>query len=93
MRKQARLTCSAAGDQIIVLAEDDDTYGPTEEIPMIDTGPAPTNFKPKRRPEKVLFVGWRRDMDDMIVVSAHTCSSYLPTPHHRNCHTFLLTAS
>ena len=58
----------AADDQIIVLAEDDDTYEPTESVPQIDAGPAPENFRPQRHPEKVLFVGWRRDMDDMIMV-------------------------
>ncbi len=57
-----------ADDQIIVLAEDDDTYEATATIPGIDTGAAPENFRPTRHPEKVLFVGWRRDMDDMIMV-------------------------
>ncbi|KAK9868350.1 hypothetical protein WJX84_002514 [Apatococcus fuscideae] len=57
-----------ADDQIIVLAEDDDTYEATATIPDIDTGAAPENFRPTRHPEKVLFVGWRRDMDDMIMV-------------------------
>ncbi|KAF9610138.1 hypothetical protein IFM89_020270 [Coptis chinensis] len=28
----------------------------------------PTQFTPKKYPERILFVGWRRDIDDMIMV-------------------------
>ena len=61
------------GDLLIVLAEDDDTY--SVKIP------APQDLARWRRqcraefkkdsddaaPEQVLFIGWRRDLDDMIV--------------------------
>lgn len=54
-----------AGDQILVLAEDDDTYKacPPEQI---DAGALPT---PARKPpvhERILMCGWRRDIRDMI---------------------------
>ncbi|KAF2561357.1 hypothetical protein F2Q70_00015293 [Brassica cretica] len=45
------------GDEIVVIAEDDDTYAP---------GSLPEN--PPKYPEKILFCGWRRDIDDMIKV-------------------------
>ncbi|XP_013699053.2 probable ion channel POLLUX isoform X2 [Brassica napus] len=45
------------GDEILVIAEDDDTYAP---------GSLPEN--PPKYPEKILFCGWRRDIDDMIKV-------------------------
>jgi hypothetical protein len=55
------------GDRIIVLAEDDDSY---------EVGPKPSDIvveheedvhTPKTpRPERVLFCGWRRDLDDVI---------------------------
>ena len=58
------------GDSLIVIAEDDDSYAPSAA--PSDTfdrqlthliAPAPSR---ERRHEKMLFVGWRRDMDDMI---------------------------
>lgn len=60
------------GDKIIVIAEDDDTYKPSRD--------RPEGFMPRdrpnhvvshddvRQPESILFCGWRRDMDDMIMV-------------------------
>ena len=55
-----------AGDGLIVLAEDNDTY--TCEEPA-DIGPRRT-FRPMRdrslAPEAVLFAGWRRDVAHMI---------------------------
>ncbi|KFK26629.1 hypothetical protein AALP_AA8G273500 [Arabis alpina] len=45
------------GDEILVIAEDDDTYAP---------GSLPED--PPKYPEKILFCGWRRDIDDMIKV-------------------------
>ena len=54
------------GDQLLVLAEDDDTYKP--ETPMaIEPGVCPNEDETKQI-EKILFLGWRRDMDDMIMV-------------------------
>lgn len=55
------------GDEVLVIAEDDDTYAP---------GPLPEVCKrsflkipdPPKYPEKILFCGWRRDIDDMIMV-------------------------
>ncbi|KAK9813412.1 hypothetical protein WJX73_006994 [Symbiochloris irregularis] len=59
----------ADGDKIIVLAEDDDTYRPADKLPDIsedlDSNP---EWKNRLRKEKVLFIGWRRDMHDMVSV-------------------------
>ena len=58
------------GMQIIVLAEDDDTYTAAEE-PFVKYPPSKLKkvTSPVRtalRQEKVLFVGWRRDLADML---------------------------
>lgn len=55
------------GDKIIVLAEDDDTYEPLEPAQLEVTLSCP-DWKPKRRAERILFLGWRRDMHDVISV-------------------------
>ncbi|KAF4375034.1 hypothetical protein G4B88_004785 [Cannabis sativa] len=55
------------GDEILVIAEDDDTYSPGS-IPEVRRGSCPKIFDPPKYPEKILFCGWRRDIDDMIMV-------------------------
>ncbi|XP_076956342.1 putative ion channel POLLUX [Bidens hawaiensis] len=55
------------GDEILVIAEDDDTYSPGP-LPEIRRGPFPKKVDPPKFPEKILFCGWRRDIDDMIMV-------------------------
>ncbi|KAK6157010.1 hypothetical protein DH2020_011258 [Rehmannia glutinosa] len=55
------------GDEILVIAEDDDTYAPGP-IPKIRKGLSPRITDPPKFPEKILFCGWRRDIDDMIMV-------------------------
>lgn len=55
------------GDEILVIAEDDDTYVPGP-IPKIRKGVSPRMTDPPKYPEKILFCGWRRDIDDMIMV-------------------------
>lgn len=55
------------GDEILVIAEDDDTYAPNP-IPEVRRNPFPRISEPKKYPEKILFCGWRRDIDDMIMV-------------------------
>ena len=62
----------APGDQVIVLAEDDDSYSPAAAPRAEYAG----HFEPGEQadrdeeadgiPEKMLFCGWRRDMADMI---------------------------
>lgn len=61
------------GDQIIVVAEDDDSYEPSEKSLYDDSRLAGLlaslriPFRSRRKkPEKMLFVGWRRDVEDMI---------------------------
>ncbi|XP_064974516.1 probable ion channel POLLUX isoform X2 [Musa acuminata AAA Group] len=55
------------GDEILVLAEDDDTYSPGPP-PEVRRGFLPNVPSPPKYPEKILFCGWRRDIDDMIMV-------------------------
>ncbi|KAK4438355.1 putative ion channel SYM8 [Sesamum alatum] len=55
------------GDEILVIAEDDDTYAPGP-LPKIRKGLCPKIIDPPKFPEKILFCGWRRDIDDMIMV-------------------------
>ena len=54
------------GEEIIVIAEDDDTYKP--EVPLEIT--VSTTLEPEippGDPEKILFCGWRRDVRDMML--------------------------
>jgi hypothetical protein len=53
------------GDQIIVIAEDNDTYEPGM-MNMVDPGPTPDVAEPERSPQNILLIGFRRDLDDMI---------------------------
>ncbi|WCJ44174.1 Ion channel DMI1 [Euphorbia peplus] len=55
------------GDEILVIAEDDDTYAPGP-IPKVRKGSFPKLTDPPKYPEKILFCGWRRDIHDMIMV-------------------------
>lgn len=55
------------GDQVVVIAEDDDSYSPCppEEIEVGDPPPAQT---PEIVAEKLLICGWRRDIRDVLKV-------------------------
>jgi len=54
-----------AGDSLLFLADDDDTYCPGE-LKLTNCG-APPDFEPPPRPStKTLLVGWRRDIQDMM---------------------------
>ncbi|XP_074331082.1 ion channel CASTOR-like isoform X2 [Apium graveolens] len=55
------------GDEILVIAEDDDTYSPTA-FPTVWRGNLPKDFIVPKSAERILFCGWRRDMEDMIMV-------------------------
>ncbi|XP_042374246.1 probable ion channel CASTOR isoform X1 [Zingiber officinale] len=55
------------GDEVLVIAEDDDTYSPSK-LPMVGRGYLPKDFTVPKSPERILFCGWRRDMEDMIMV-------------------------
>ena len=57
------------GMQVIVLSEDDDTYKPSAAPLCVFPPPKAKRISPVRTPlrqEKVLFVGWRRDLADML---------------------------
>ncbi|KAL5990808.1 hypothetical protein ACLOJK_011712 [Asimina triloba] len=55
------------GDEVLVIAEDDDTYSPATP-PMVKDESFIDIARPTRKPQKILFCGWRRDIDDMIGV-------------------------
>ncbi|KAL5856925.1 hypothetical protein ACOSQ3_004383 [Xanthoceras sorbifolium] len=55
------------GDEVLVIAEDDDTYAPGP-LPEAPKRLFPKIADPPKYPEKILFCGWRRDIDDMIMV-------------------------
>ncbi|KAF7116791.1 hypothetical protein RHSIM_RhsimUnG0015100 [Rhododendron simsii] len=55
------------GDEILVIAEDDDTYSPST-FPTVWRGHLPKDFIVPKSSERILFCGWRRDMEDMIMV-------------------------
>ncbi|KAK0591094.1 hypothetical protein LWI29_035577 [Acer saccharum] len=55
------------GDEVLVIAEDDDTYAPGP-LPEVLKRLFPKLPDPPKYPEKILFCGWRRDIDDMIMV-------------------------
>ncbi|XP_057978179.1 probable ion channel SYM8 isoform X7 [Malania oleifera] len=54
-------------DEVLVIAEDDDTYAPGP-LPEVRRGFFPHIIDPPKYPEKILFCGWRRDIDDMIMI-------------------------
>lgn len=55
------------GDEVLVIAEDDDTYAPGP-LPEVHRVPFHGVISPPKYPERILFCGWRRDIDDMILV-------------------------
>ncbi|KAJ0972248.1 hypothetical protein J5N97_020207 [Dioscorea zingiberensis] len=54
------------GDEVLVLAEDDDTYSPST-LHVVNEAVYIDIVRPTRKPQKILLCGWRRDIDDMIV--------------------------
>ncbi|KAL3341639.1 hypothetical protein AABB24_025924 [Solanum stoloniferum] len=61
------------GDEVLVIAEDDDSYAPAA-LPMVKEASLMHIVRPTRKPQKILLTGWRRDIDDMIVVSLNQSS-------------------
>ncbi|XP_042007251.1 ion channel CASTOR-like isoform X2 [Salvia splendens] len=55
------------GDEILVIAEDDDTYSPSD-LPTVLGGNLPEHELIQKSFERILLCGWRRDMEDMITV-------------------------
>jgi len=53
------------GDQVIVIAEDNDTYTP-QTPPNIDGGTPPDLAQHLKQQEHILFCGWRRDVRDIL---------------------------
>jgi hypothetical protein len=63
------------GDELLVLAEDDDTYEPMEEdcMPVLHSK-GPIRSPKAQTPERVLFIGWRRDMDALLqALNGYAC--------------------
>ena len=55
-------------DALLVIAEDDDSYEPSDApaaltAAALDASPPP---QAPREAERILFVGWRRDLDDLV---------------------------
>ncbi|PHT52546.1 putative ion channel POLLUX, partial [Capsicum baccatum] len=67
------------GDEVLVIAEDDDSYAPTA-LPMVKEASLMHIIRPTRKPQKILLTGWRRDIDDMIVVQRRNLPKNLITP-------------
>jgi ion channel POLLUX/CASTOR len=63
----------ADGEELLVLAEDNDTYTLGEPISVAPSG-AGDWTPPEIKPEKVLFCGWRRNLHHMI----SELQSYVP---------------
>ncbi|GLJ25535.1 hypothetical protein SUGI_0489020 [Cryptomeria japonica] len=55
------------GDEILVIAEDDDSYAPGP-LPEVRNTQLVDITRPPRKPQKILLCGWRRDIDDMVLV-------------------------
>ncbi|XP_031124533.1 ion channel CASTOR-like isoform X2 [Ipomoea triloba] len=55
------------GDEVLVIAEDDDSYAPGP-LPMVKEVTSIHIARSTKKPQKILLCGWRRDIDDMIVV-------------------------
>jgi len=58
------------GEQVFVLAEDDDTYEAVEPT-TLDVGEPPDLTIKTQAPEKILFCGWRRDIRDVVMQLDH----------------------
>lgn len=54
------------GDSLLFIAEDDDTYYPGPDM-MTNSGMGPDIEPPAEVPMKTLLIGWRRDIQDMII--------------------------
>ena len=79
------------GEKVIVIAQDDDTFEPRQRV-AVTTGELPPQRESKRKPELILFCGWRRDIRDVLAhvdrivapgSSVHMCSDSIPI-HERN---------
>ena len=56
-------------EAIVVIAEDDDSYFPSDTPEMTNNSLAmPVDDQGNKKSEKVLMTGWRRDIDDIIVL-------------------------
>ncbi|XP_019255802.1 PREDICTED: ion channel CASTOR-like isoform X5 [Nicotiana attenuata] len=67
------------GDEVLVIAEDDDSYAPAP-LPMVKEASLMHIVRPTRKPQKILLTGWRRDIDDMIVVQGGNLPKNLIIP-------------
>lgn len=56
-----------AGDELLVLAEDNDSYTPSAVPADAMVGPLPDWTPPPPQVERILLCGWRRDLDTMLL--------------------------
>lgn len=59
--------CLGEFDQVIVIAEDDDTYWPMPPV-EVEAGDLPEAETPPIETERILICGWRRDIRDILKV-------------------------
>nr|GMD96658.1 ion channel CASTOR-like isoform X1 [Ipomoea batatas] len=70
------------GDEVLVIAEDDDSYAPGP-LPMVKEVTPIHIARSTKKPQKILLCGWRRDIDDMIVVSREDSLLWLAARYGR----------
>jgi len=59
-------TIIAEDDELIFIAEDDDTYSCSDNKFLTPCGPCPDVPEPEQAPSRTLCIGWRRDMHEMV---------------------------
>jgi hypothetical protein len=66
------------GDEVIVIAEDDDSYtplpAPVSGLGGADVGSVPRMVAKDDAEEHLMLVGWRRDLDDMVTTLDDLCN-------------------
>merc|ERR1712205_131949 len=61
------------GDQLIFIAEDNDTYWPADTLFLTSPGACPDVQEPPKQPVKTLCIGWRRDMHEIMARGRMRC--------------------
>ncbi|KAH9572415.1 hypothetical protein CY35_02G148400 [Sphagnum magellanicum] len=61
------------GDELIVLAEDDDSYFPSKSLPKIADVQLQKSKSTSNDAKKILFCGWQHGFDDIISTLENSC--------------------
>jgi Trk K+ transport system NAD-binding subunit len=64
----------AEGDEVLVIADDDDSYAPSSSLPEVHVikHEASEELAEEKVEKKILICGWQQDMEDMISVLEQT---------------------